>query len=112
MQIRFLPDVVYVASGSATRVPFTDVIVRLCACRLQLAAIPLLDPEHVRKERLSLQKHFKHKRDHVLKRLERLGLKVAVPPQSTFYVWLNLDHLPAPLNNGLVRASPPADDSS
>ncbi|KAI0345290.1 aminotransferase [Trametopsis cervina] len=69
---------------------------------LQLAAIPLLDPQHVRAEKLALQKHFKHKRDHVLKRLARLGLKVAVPPQATFYVWLNLEHLPSPLNNGLT----------
>ncbi|KAH8099553.1 pyridoxal phosphate-dependent transferase [Cristinia sonorae] len=69
---------------------------------LQLAAIPLLDPEHVRKERLSLQKHFKHKRDHVLQRLEKLGLKVEVPPQATFYIWLNLEGLPAPLSNGLT----------
>ena len=69
---------------------------------LQLAAIPLLDPEHAHKEKVALQKHFKRKRDHVLKRLIRLGLKVTIPPESTFYVWLNLEHLPAPLNNGLV----------
>ncbi|PSR83034.1 hypothetical protein PHLCEN_2v5838 [Hermanssonia centrifuga] len=69
---------------------------------LQLAALPLLDPVHVQAEKIALQKHFKHKRDHILKRLARLGLKVAVPPESTFYVWLNLEHLPAPLNNGLT----------
>ena len=71
--------------------------------RLQLAALPLLKPEHVEAERLALQKHFKHKRDHVLKRLEQMGLKVDIPPQATFYIWLNLEHLPQPLNNGLVR---------
>ncbi|OCH92122.1 aminotransferase [Obba rivulosa] len=69
---------------------------------LQLAAIPLLDPERVKIEKLALQKHFKHKRDHVLKRLERLGLKVDIPPSSTFYIWLNLERLPEPLNNGLT----------
>ncbi|KAI0811021.1 aminotransferase [Irpex lacteus] len=69
---------------------------------LQLAAIPLLEPNHVQQEKVALQKHFKHKRDHVLKRLARLGLKVNVPPTSTFYIWLNLEHLPAPLNNGLT----------
>jgi len=69
---------------------------------LQLAAIPLLDPEHVAKERLALQTHFKAKRDHVLARLEKLGLKVEIPPVSTFYIWLNLDNLPPPLNNGLT----------
>ena len=70
--------------------------------RLQLASIPLLDPAHAHEEKVALQKHFKHKRDHMLKRLARLGLKVSVPPQATFYIWLNLEHLPAPLNNGLV----------
>lgn len=51
---------------------------------------------------IALQKHFRAKRDHVLKRLEDMGLKVDIPPTSTFYIWLNLDHLPAPLDNGLV----------
>ncbi|KAF9789831.1 aminotransferase [Thelephora terrestris] len=69
---------------------------------LQLAALPLLNPEHAAKERIALQKHFKAKRDHVLKRLEELGLKVEIPPVSTFYIWLNLDNLPQPLNNGLT----------
>ena len=66
-------------------------------------SISLLEPNHVHEEKVALQKHFKHKRDHMLKRLARLGLKVSVPPQATFYIWLNLEHLPAPLNNGLVR---------
>lgn len=42
------------------------------------------------------------KRDHVLKRLKRMGFRIDVPPTSTFYIWLNLDQLPSPLNNGLV----------
>ncbi|THH19479.1 hypothetical protein EW146_g1708 [Bondarzewia mesenterica] len=69
---------------------------------LQLAAVPLLDPEHVKKEKLALQRHFKHKRDHVLKRLHTLGLDVEIPPTSTFYIWLNLEKLPPPINNGLT----------
>ncbi|KAF5330348.1 hypothetical protein D9619_005484 [Psilocybe cf. subviscida] len=69
---------------------------------LQLAAIPLLDPKHALQERIALQKHFKAKRDHVLARLKELHLDVDVPPQSTFYIWLNLEKLPAPLNNGLT----------
>ncbi|TFY79667.1 hypothetical protein EWM64_g4342, partial [Hericium alpestre] len=69
---------------------------------LQLAAIPLLRPEFVRQERLALQKHFKAKRDHVLKRLHELKLDVEIPPVSTFYIWLNLEKLPDPLNNGLT----------
>jgi len=69
---------------------------------LQIAAIPLLDPAHVAQEKLALQKHFKAKRDHVLKRLKQLHLEVHVPPTSTFYIWLSLDNLPPPLNNGLT----------
>ncbi|KAK0463590.1 pyridoxal phosphate-dependent transferase [Desarmillaria tabescens] len=46
---------------------------------MQLAAIPLLDPIRVREEKT-----------------------VAVPPTSTFYIWLNLEKLPEPLNNGLT----------
>ncbi|KAG8934074.1 hypothetical protein FRC01_005235 [Tulasnella sp. 417] len=69
---------------------------------LQVAAIPLLDPEHVHKERIALQRHFLAKRDHVLNRLEKMGLKVAVPPIATFYIWLDLSDLPAPLDNGLT----------
>ncbi|KAH6918447.1 aminotransferase [Coprinopsis sp. MPI-PUGE-AT-0042] len=64
---------------------------------LQLAAIPLLEPGHI-----ALQKHFKSKRDHVLKRLKAMGLEVSLPPDSTFYIWLNLAELPAPLNSGLT----------
>jgi len=69
---------------------------------LQLAAIPLLDPAHVQMEKIALQKHFKAKRDHVLARLHQLKLDVDIPPTSTFYIWLNLEKLPAPLNNGLT----------
>ncbi|KAF8469917.1 aminotransferase [Gautieria morchelliformis] len=69
---------------------------------LQLAAIPLLEAGRVKQEKIALQKHFKAKRDHVLKRLEAMGLRVDIPPTSTFYIWLNLEHLPAPLDNGLT----------
>ncbi|KDQ61119.1 hypothetical protein JAAARDRAFT_55833 [Jaapia argillacea MUCL 33604] len=69
---------------------------------LQLAAIPLLDFDHVAKEKVALQKHFKAKRDHVLARLKDLDLEVTIPPSSTFYIWLNLEKLPSPLNNGLT----------
>ncbi|KAL1744361.1 pyridoxal phosphate-dependent transferase [Schizophyllum fasciatum] len=69
---------------------------------LQLAAIPMLNPAHVQKEKIALQKHFKAKRDHVLARLAELGLTVRVPPTSTFYIWLDLTNLPPPLNNGLT----------
>ena len=73
-----------------------------CSHPTQIAAIPLLDPARVQQDKLALQKCFKHKRDHVLKRLEEMGLKVEVPPTSTFYIWLDVSSLPEPLNSGLV----------
>lgn len=69
---------------------------------LQLAAIPILDPARVAVEKVALQRHFKMKRDHVLKRLREMHLDVDIPPQATFYVWLNLEKLPSPINNGLT----------
>ncbi|RDB21198.1 Aspartate aminotransferase [Hypsizygus marmoreus] len=69
---------------------------------MQLAAISLLEPSRVALEKVALQKHFKAKRDHVLARLRELHLEVDIPPSSTFYVWLNLERLPEPLNNGLT----------
>ncbi|KAG8884229.1 hypothetical protein FRB97_004734 [Tulasnella sp. 331] len=69
---------------------------------LQVAAIPLLNPDHVAKEKVALQKHFLMKRNHVLDRLQKMGLKVDVPPLATFYLWLDLSSLPQPLDNGLT----------
>ncbi|KIY71062.1 PLP-dependent transferase [Cylindrobasidium torrendii FP15055 ss-10] len=69
---------------------------------MQLAAIPMLNPETVKAEKIALQKHFKMKRDHILKRLKHMGLPVDLPPNSTFYIWLNLESLPEPINNGLT----------
>mmetsp|Transcript_13149 Transcript_13149/g.33559 ORF Transcript_13149/g.33559 Transcript_13149/m.33559 type:complete len:469 (-) Transcript_13149:177-1583(-) len=68
---------------------------------LQKAALPLLDPEFARQDTIALQKHFRAKRAYVLKRLEELGFSVPVQPMGTFYVWVNLENLPYPLDNGL-----------
>jgi aspartate/methionine/tyrosine aminotransferase len=69
---------------------------------MQVAAIPLLEPSRFMQDKKALQRHFRMKRDHVLKRLEAMGLPVKVPPQWTFYIWLDLSELPPPLNAGLV----------
>lgn len=53
---------------------------------LQIAAIPLLDHERVKQDRIALQRHFKQKRDHVLKRLTDMGFELKNTPTSTFYV--------------------------
>jgi len=68
---------------------------------LQRAALPLLEPKRVLSEKIALQKHFHHKRNHVLSRLAEMGLEVKVPPVATFYIWLDLSGLPGALSNGL-----------
>ncbi|KAJ3037387.1 hypothetical protein HDV00_001753 [Rhizophlyctis rosea] len=69
---------------------------------MQWAAIPLLEPERVLKDTIALQRHFKSKRDYVLQRLDELDLHVPNKPGATFYIWLDLEKLPEPINNGLT----------
>lgn len=66
----------------------------------QNVASCLLDPELISQETIAIQKHFQEKRDFMLKELSQIGIKIDHPPQGTFYLWANLSHLPAPLNNG------------
>eukprot|EP01104_Vermistella_antarctica_P012730 TRINITY_DN373_c0_g1_i2.p1 TRINITY_DN373_c0_g1~~TRINITY_DN373_c0_g1_i2.p1 ORF type:complete len:447 (+),score=95.05 TRINITY_DN373_c0_g1_i2:67-1407(+) len=67
---------------------------------LQLAALPLLDPDFARADSKVLQEHFRAKRDFFLPRLKEIGFEVEWEPQATFYVWASVAKLPAPLDNG------------
>ncbi|EGV62491.1 hypothetical protein PSN45_000019 [Yamadazyma tenuis] len=69
----------------------------------QYAAIEMLEPLKVRNEMKALQIHFKMKRDYVLARLKKMGFNIneTNTPNSTFYLWLNLSHLPHKLSNCL-----------
>lgn len=83
---------------------------------LQCAALQIFnEPGRIATDRIALQRHFKMKRDYVLKELADMGLPVAHPPTSTFYVhlcahgpadspqiWLDLSSLPEPLSGGLA----------
>jgi aspartate/methionine/tyrosine aminotransferase len=68
---------------------------------LQRAAIPLLREEHVVAETRAIQNAFRGKRDLLLSRLERLGVRVNRAPEGTFYLWGNVEQLPPPLNDGM-----------
>src|SRR5450432_501406 len=68
---------------------------------LQRAAIPLLAEDHVVAETKAIQSAFRLKRDYMLSHLERLGVRIDRAPDGTFYVWGNVDQLPAPLNDGM-----------
>ncbi|KAJ3344582.1 hypothetical protein HDU83_005078 [Entophlyctis luteolus] len=69
---------------------------------LQQAAVPMLEPNRAHLDAVALQAHFRMKRDFVLGRLEQLNMPVHVPPKATFYIWLDLSHLPEPYCNGLT----------
>jgi aspartate/methionine/tyrosine aminotransferase len=68
---------------------------------LQRAAIPLLTDDHVHKETLATHAAFREKREKMIARLERLGIRADRAPDGTFYVWGNLASLPPPLNDGM-----------
>jgi aspartate/methionine/tyrosine aminotransferase len=68
---------------------------------LQRAAILLLEEDLVRQETLAINAAFREKRDKMIARLERIGIRPDRAPDGTFYVWGNLASLPPPLNDGM-----------
>jgi aspartate/methionine/tyrosine aminotransferase len=62
----------------------------------------VLEEEHVVKETWATHHAFREKRDKLLVRLERLGIRTDRAPEGTFYVWGNVSGLPAPLNDGMA----------
>ncbi len=68
---------------------------------IQRAAIPLLEEAAVIAETNAIHRTFRDKRDRLLSGLQRLGIRVDRAPDGTFYVWGNVAHLPAPLNDGM-----------
>ena len=67
----------------------------------QREAVDLLDPDFARQETRAIQREFRSKRNFMLARLRELGVQIEVEPAGTFYVWADLSHLPAPLNDGM-----------
>jgi aspartate/methionine/tyrosine aminotransferase len=68
---------------------------------LQRAAIPLLTEEHVVAETQAIHKAFLEKRDRMLIRLGRMGIRTERVPDGTFYVWGHVGALPAPVSDGM-----------
>jgi aspartate/methionine/tyrosine aminotransferase len=54
----------------------------------------MLEPTKVLNEMKALQKHFMEKRDYVISRLRNMGFHIKTVPDSTFYLWLDLEGLP------------------
>lgn len=67
----------------------------------QEAAVSMLEPNKVRNEMQALQRHFRDKRDYVVNRLKEMGFNIPYTPNSTFYLWLDLESLPTEINDGL-----------
>ena len=61
----------------------------------------MLSPPLVQKEMVALQHHFRAKRDYVVNRLRTMGFVIRHVPDSTFYLWLNLEGLPDQISDGL-----------
>ncbi len=67
---------------------------------LQRAAVPLLDEDYVVKETMAIQETFRKKRDFMLSRLERIGVRFDRVPDGTFYAWGNVAGLPSSISEG------------
>jgi aspartate/methionine/tyrosine aminotransferase len=52
-------------------------------------------------ETIAIQNCFREKRDYLLSKLERLGVRFDRIPDGTFYVWGDVSQLPEPLNTGM-----------
>jgi aspartate/methionine/tyrosine aminotransferase len=74
---------------------------------LQRAAIPLLDPDLVAAETRAIRDAFVPKRELMLRRAAALGMVPDREPEGTFYAFVSLRDLPAPLADGhaLFRAA-------
>jgi aspartate/methionine/tyrosine aminotransferase len=68
---------------------------------LQRAAVPLFAESYVTQETHAIQNVFRDKRDRMVSRLERMGVRFDRVPDGTFYAWGNIGALPPPLNEGM-----------
>jgi aspartate/methionine/tyrosine aminotransferase len=67
---------------------------------VQTTVLSMLEPEYVERETLALQNCFVAKKDYALNRLRKMGVKVDLEPQGTFYIWADLSELPGNLSDG------------
>jgi aspartate/methionine/tyrosine aminotransferase len=65
----------------------------------QRAALMALAPEQADQETTALRDVFSEKRNLMVERLEKLGVRFAAKPTSTFYCWGSLENLPPPFND-------------
>ena len=68
----------------------------------QRAALAVLEPKRADGETRALREVFARKRNLLVERLERIGVRFARRPESTFYGWASLERLPPPLDDALA----------
>jgi aspartate/methionine/tyrosine aminotransferase len=68
----------------------------------QRAALAVLEPERADQETRALRVVFADKRNLLVERLERMGIRFARRPESTFYGWASLAGLPAPMSDAMT----------
>ncbi len=67
---------------------------------MQRAAIPLLEPELAEREARAIRATFAKKRAVLLAGLRRMGVRLDLEPEGTFYAWGDLSDLPEGLRTG------------
>jgi aspartate/methionine/tyrosine aminotransferase len=67
----------------------------------QRAALEALEPARADQETRALRHVFSAKRNAMIERLERIGVRFACHPTSTFYCWGSLERLPEPFDDGM-----------
>lgn len=67
----------------------------------QVAALPLLERERADQEAEAIQRLFRRKRDHMLARLNEMGVQVPAVPQGAFYCFADVSGLPNGLDDGM-----------
>lgn len=66
---------------------------------MQRAACEVLEPARADQETSALRRAFSAKRNLMVERLKRMGVRFARESDSTFYTWGSIADLPAPLND-------------
>jgi aspartate/methionine/tyrosine aminotransferase len=67
----------------------------------QRAAIAALEPDRADRETGALRNVFAAKRNEMLSRLQRMGVRFAHEPRGTFYCWGALDELAPPFDDAM-----------
>ncbi|MFP5285468.1 MAG: pyridoxal phosphate-dependent aminotransferase [Thermoanaerobaculia bacterium] len=67
----------------------------------QRAAVPLMDPDLVLAETRAIRDAFLPKRELMLRRVHEMGMRIYPDPTGTFYAFVSVRDLPAPLSDGM-----------